>query len=162
MAAGRPVDRRVHHAAERPGLARLAAVETDPAAKAAYLKGLAVNAQFALPAVATYVQFDNADQKAFGSADWRAVYATWFPQPTQAEAKRLSETGDMKKRGPRKNYESTWMRNPLAGAAVVALSGDAAGRAEVLKAIGHYDYAKLNMAEFFFAEVAYYALPEPK
>jgi hypothetical protein len=29
-------------------------------------------------------------------------------------------------------------------------------------AIRHYDYAKLNMAEFFFAEVAYYALPEIK
>ncbi len=144
------------------GLAHLAAVETDPAVKEAYLKGLAVNAQFALPAVATYVQFDNADQKAFGSADWRAVYTTWFPQTTQAEAKRLSETGDMKKRGPRKNYESTWMRNPLAAAAVVALSGGEEGRSAVLKAIGHYDYARLNMAEFFFAEVAYYAMPETK
>ena len=27
---------------------------------------------------------------------------------------------------------------------------------------GLHDYAKLNMAEFFFAEVAYYALPEGK
>jgi hypothetical protein len=54
------------------------------------------------------------------------------------------------------------MRNPLAGAAVVALSGDAPGRAAVLDAIGHYDYARLNMAEFFFAEVAYYALPAGK
>ena len=144
------------------GLAKLAAVETEPAAKAAYLKGLSVTAQFALPAVETCAQFDNNDQKAFGSADWRAVYTTWFPQPTQAEAKRLSETGDMKKRGPRKNYEATWMRNPLAAAAVVALSGDEAGRSAVLKAVSHYDYAKLNMAEFFFAEVAYYALPEVK
>jgi hypothetical protein len=29
-------------------------------------------------------------------------------------------------------------------------------------AIRHYDYAKLNMAEFFFAECAYYALSEVK
>jgi len=45
---------------------------------------------------------------------------------------------------------------------VVALSGDAEGRSAVLKAVSHYDYAKLNMAEFFFAECAYYALPETK
>jgi len=144
------------------GLAWLASVEEDAATKAAYRQGLAVNAQFALPAVETHTQFDNADQKAFGSADWRAVYTTWFPQPTQAEAKRLSETGDMKKRGPRKNYEATWMRNPLAAAAVVALAGDPAGRPAVLRAVSHYDYAKLNMAEFFFAELAFYALPEVK
>ena len=144
------------------GLARLAAVETDPAVKAVYRLGLAVNAKFALPAVDSHVQFDNTDQKAFGSADWRNVYTTWFPQPTQAEAARLAAIVDYKKRGPRKNYESTWMRNPLAGAAIVALAGDAEGRSAVLKAIGHYDYAKLNMAEFFFAECAYYALPETK
>ena len=144
------------------GLAWLASVETDSFVKAAYLKGLDINAKFALPAVETHTQFDNNDHKVFGSADWRAVYTTWFPQPTQAEAKRLSETGDMKKRGPRKNYEATWMRNPLAGAAIVALAGDASGRPAVLKAVSHYDYAKLNMAEFFFAEVAYYALLEVK
>jgi hypothetical protein len=52
------------------------------------------------------------------------------------------------------------MRHPLAAAAVIALSGDASARPLVLKAMSHYDYAKLNMAEFFFAECAYYALPE--
>jgi len=44
----------------------------------------------------------------------------------------------------------------------VALAGDPAGRPAVLRAVSHYDYAKLNMAEFFFAEVAFYALPEVK
>jgi hypothetical protein len=90
------------------------------------------------------------------------VYATWFPQPTQAEAERLAKIVDTKKRGPRKGYESSSMRNPLAAAAIVALSGDPAGSPAVLKAVSHYDYAKLNMAELFFAEVAYYALPEVK
>ena len=144
------------------GLAKLAAVETDAAAKAAYRKGMEVNAQFARSSVETCAQFDNADQGAFGSADWRRVYTTWFPQPTQAEAARLAAIVDYKKRGPRKTYESTWMRHPLAAAAIVALAGDEADRASVLKAVSHYDYAKLNMAEFFFAEVAYYALPERK
>ena len=144
------------------GLAKLAAVEADPAVKSAYRAGLAVNARYALPAVETHVQFDNADQGVFGSADWRGVYATWFPQPTQAEAERLAKIVDHKKRGPRKGYESSGMRNPLAAAAVVALSGEPAMRPAVLKAVGHYDYARLNMAEFFFAECAYYALPEAK
>jgi hypothetical protein len=31
-----------------------------------------------------------------------------------------------------------------------------------MQAISHYDYAKLNRAEFFFTEVTYYALPEAK
>ena len=144
------------------GLAKLAAVEADPAVKAAYRAGLAVNARYALPAVETHVQFDNADQGVFGSADWRGVYATWFPQPTQAEAERLAKIVDHKKRGPRKGYESSGMRNPLAAATMVALSGEPAMRPAVLKAVGHYDYARLNMAEFFFAECAYYALPEAK
>ena len=144
------------------GLARLAAIETDPAVRAVYRQGLAVNAQFALPALETYAQFDNADQKVYGHARWREVYATWFPQKTQEDARRLSEIIDKKKAGTRKYYESTWMKNALAGAAIVALAGDQSGQAAVLKAVSHYDYAKLNMAEFFFAEVAYYALPEVK
>jgi hypothetical protein len=130
--------------------------------KAAYRQGLAVNAQFALSSVDTHAMFDNADQGFFGTADWRAANPTWFPQPTQAEAERLAKIVDYKKRGPRKNYEAIWMRHPLAAAAVLALSGDESGRAAVLRAVSHYDYAKLNMAEFFFAEVAYYALPEAK
>jgi 5,10-methylenetetrahydrofolate reductase len=96
------------------------------------------------------------------SASWREVYSTWFPQKTQEDARRLSEIIDKKKAGTRKYYESTWMKNALAGAAIVALAGDQSGQAAVLKAVSHYDYAKLNMAEFFFAEVAYYALPEVK
>ena len=144
------------------GLAWLASVEVDPVVKAAYRQGLVVNAQYALPAVETHAQFDNANQGVFGSADWRSVYTTWFPQPTQVEAERLAKIVDTKKRGPRKGYESSSMRNPLAAAAIVALSGDPAGRPAVLKAVSHYDYAKLNMAEFFFAECAYYALREDK
>jgi hypothetical protein len=53
------------------------------------------------------------------------------------------------------------MRQPLAAAAVVALGGGDAERAAVEAALRHYDYAKLNMAEFFFAECAYYALAGP-
>jgi len=144
------------------GLARLASVEADAATRAAYRRGLAVTAGRALASVDTHARFDNADQGFFGTADWRAAHPTWFPQATQAEAERLAKIVDSKKRGPRKNYEATWMRHPLAAAAIVALAGETSARPAVLKAVRHYEYAKLNMAEFFFAEFAYYALPEAK
>ena len=54
------------------------------------------------------------------------------------------------------------MRNPLAAAAIIALAGDGAGRDAVERTIRHYDYSKLHMSEFFFAECAYYALPKPR
>lgn len=140
-------------------LARLVGMETDEAVRARFREGLLVNARNALPAVEVALTFDNADTKVFGNADWRAVYATWFPQATQEDARRLSETGDAAKRGERKYYEARLMRNPLAGAAIVALVGDGTDRGAIERALRHYDYSRLNMAEFFFAECAYYALP---
>lgn len=139
-------------------LAQLAALERDAALGARYRAGLLRNVTQSLAALESYRDFDNHDTKVFGNANWRAVYSTWFPQPTQAEAKRLSETGDKTKRGERKNYESRYMRNPLAAAAIIALAGDDANRDAVDRAIRHYDYSKLHMAQFFFAECAYYTL----
>ena len=141
------------------GLATLASMESDPAAQAAFRAGLLANAQLALPALESHVQFDNADTQHFGSADWRAAHPTWFPQPTQEDARRLSELYDPARRGTRKNYEAAWMRNPLAAAAIVALGSGGPHRESVLKALRHYDYQRLHMAEFFLAEFAYYALP---
>jgi hypothetical protein len=51
------------------------------------------------------------------------------------------------------------MRNPLAAAAIVSLLRDGSNRELIEHALRHYDYSKLNMAELFFAECAYYALP---
>ena len=143
-------------------LAKLAAMESDGVLRAQYRAGLAVNASNALVAIEAYKEFDNNDTKVFGHANWRAVYSTWFPQSTQEEAKKLSETGDKAKAGLRKSYEARYMRNPLAAAAIVALAGDGTGRDAVERAIRHYDYSKINMSEFFFAEVAYYALGSKK
>jgi hypothetical protein len=140
-------------------LARLAALETDPQVRDRYCAGLAVNAQNALLALKAHERFDNADTKVFGNANWRAVYSTWLPQATQADAERLAGIADAAKRGERKHYEVRFMRNPLAAAAIVALAGDRAERAAVERAIRQYDYSKLSMAEFFFAECAFYALP---
>ena len=143
-------------------LARLIAMETDESIRKFYRAGLAINARNALPAIEAHTSFDNNDTKVFGNANWRAVYPTWFAQPTQADAAKLAKIADNAKRGQRKQYESQWMKNPLAGAAMVALSGEGAGREAIERAIRHYDYSKLNMAEFLFAECAFYALPGGK
>lgn len=143
-------------------LAQLAVVETDEELRAQYRAGLAANVRNVLPAIEAYKKFDNQDTKVFGNANWREIYSTWFPQATQADAQRLSETGDKAKLGGRKHYEAQYMRNPLAAAAIVALAGGCTGREAIERAICHYDYAKLHMAELFFAECAYYALPAGK
>ena len=141
------------------GLARLADWEADKDARAQYRAGLAVNARGALAVIDAYKSFDNSDTKVFGHARWREAYPAWFPQKTQADAERLAATGDRKILGDRKHYEASRMRNPLAAAALIALAGYRDGFEAVRQAICHYDYAKLNMVEFFFAECAYYALP---
>jgi hypothetical protein len=143
-------------------LAQLVAMETDESIRGHYRVGLAVNAKNALAAIEAHKTFDNNDTKVFGNADWRAVYSTWFPQHTQADALKLSGIADKAKRGERKHYETRYMRNPLAAAAIIAFAADGEGRDAVERTIHHYDYSKINMSEFFFAECAYYALPATK
>ena len=87
-------------------------------------------------------------------------YPVWFPQKTQADAERLSGMGDKQKLGERRDYEKKIMTNPLAAAAIIALGDDGSHREIIESAICHYDYSKLYLSEFFFAEVAYYALSE--
>ena len=140
-------------------LSQLLEMEKDETLRALYRTGLTVNATNALPAIKGYATFDNNDTKVFGNANWRAVYSTWFPQLTQEDAAKLAKISDKTKRGERKDYEARYMKNPLAAAAIVALLGDASNRELIHQALRHYDYSKLNMAELFFAECAYYALP---
>ncbi len=140
-------------------LACLVKMENDEKIKVAYRAGIEQNASNAMRAIGEYVNFDNNDNKAFGHAKWREGYPIWFPQMTQTDGERLSRIGDTKKLGPRKNYERIFMTNPLAAAAIIALAGDGANREIIERVISHFDYSKLNMSEFFFAEVAYYSLP---
>ncbi|MHB1082992.1 MAG: hypothetical protein ACYC67_26585, partial [Prosthecobacter sp.] len=77
----------------------------------------------------------------------------------QEDAARLAKISDKTKRGERKDYEARYMKNPLAAAAIISLLGDGSNRELIEQVIRHYDYSKLNMAELFFAECAYYALP---
>ncbi|MFZ2277787.1 MAG: hypothetical protein WAW39_08305 [Prosthecobacter sp.] len=171
-AAGYPYDREaIAHIDEsqlwiyvgsQASLSQLIAMEKDAALNALYRTGLTVNATNALPALKGHATFDNNDKKIFGNANWRAVYSTWFPQPTQEDAARLAKISDKSKRGERKDYEARHMKNPLAAAAIISLLGDGSNRELIEQVIRHYDYSKLNMAELFFAECAYYALPLEK
>ena len=141
-------------------LAFLVKMENDEKIKTAYHTGIEQNASNAMSAIGEYVNFDNNDNKVFGHAKWREGYSEWFPQKTQADGERLSRMGDQEKLGPRKGYERIYMTNPLAAAAIIAMAGGSANREIIERVICHFDYSKLNMSEFFFAEVAYYSLPE--
>ena len=134
-------------------------MEADENVRTKYREGLVVNARGALASVDAFKTFDNRDTKVFGHARWREGYPDWFPQKSQADAGKMASTGDRKVLGQRKSYEASRMRNPLAAAVLIALAGYRDGFDSVRQAICHYDYAKLNMAELFFAECAYYALP---
>lgn len=138
-------------------LKQLVRMELNESAQAKYQAGLQINAQEALPELKKFAEFDNHDTKKFGNADWRAVYDQWSPQTNQQAAEQLASKANQAKRGERKAYEARLMRNPLAAASIVALANEAKDRPVIEAAIGHYDYSRLNMAEFFFAELAYYA-----
>ncbi len=140
-------------------LARLADWEEDERTEAQFREGLATNARGALAVIDVYKTFDNNDTKVFGHARWREAYPAWFPQKTQADAEKMASGGDRKAQGQRKGYEASRMRHPLAAAAIIAMAGYREGFDSVRSALCHYDYTKLNMAELFFAECAYYALP---
>lgn len=140
-------------------LVELIAMEPDESLRPKYRAGLAINAKNALVSMEAHAQFDNHNTEVFGHADWRKGYPKWFPQHTQADAQKLSEMGDKAVLGKRKSYETRYMRNPLAAAAIITLAGNEADRAAVEQSIRHYDYSKLNLSVFFFAECAYFVLP---
>jgi hypothetical protein len=141
-------------------LARLISMETDETIKSQFRLGLNANVESALISIDKYKMFDNNDTKVFGNTNWRLCYPTWYAQSTITDALNLSATGDKTVIGLRKNYEAQYMRNPLAAAAIIALAGDGSGRDTIENCIRHYDFSKINMSELFYAEVAYYAIPQ--
>jgi hypothetical protein len=138
-------------------LRMLADMEADTATREHHLKGLRANAEAALAAAARCAEFNNNDSQPFGHRHWRQVYSAWFPQITQADAERLAKMPGDPGLSARKKYEARHVRNPLAAAAIIALNGHAGHRTAIERAICHYDYSKLHMAEFFFAECAHFA-----
>lgn len=139
-------------------LNRLAAMETDPSVRAYYRKGLDLNADGVLKFIDAYRLFDNQNNDGFGYARWREGYR-WKPQKTQKEAAEVAASGRKEILGDRKKYERSTMTAPLAAAAIAAMAGRESDRETIERVIAHYDYTKINLCEFFFAECAYYALP---
>lgn len=140
-------------------LVKLIAMEKDQTLLQHYRAGLASNAKTALASIGVHKEFNNDDTQLYGDANWREAFVPWQPQKTQEEGEKQSKVADKAKRGTRKHYESRCMRNPLAAAAITAMTGDGQGREAIEQAIRHYDYSKLYRSEFFFAECAYFALP---
>lgn len=139
-------------------LAQLVTMERDETIRASYRKGLLKNAARALHFVEAYKRFTNQNTEPFAYANWRGGYR-WEPQKTQTDAARVASSGKKEVLGTRKSYERSTVTNPLSAAAIVALAGDGTGRWEIEEALAHYDYSKINLCEFFLAEVAYYAVP---
>ena len=141
-------------------LARLAALEPDAALRAQYRAGAAANQARALQQIDACRQFDNADTKLYGDANWREVHGTWFP-PAHAGRRREA----IEDPRPRQGRRTQAIRGPLhaqpagGGRHHRPWPAPPGAREAVEPAIRHYDYARLHMSEFFFAEVAYYALP---
>ncbi len=140
-------------------LVNLIELENDETIKENYRAGVIRNAQYAFEAIGDYKKFSNDDTKVFGNTKWREGFPHWFPQITQEDAQKLSSMGNKEKLGERRSYERKFMTNPLAATAIVALGGDTVNCGIIEQIICHYDYSKLNLSEFFFAEVAYYSIP---
>ena len=120
----------------------------------AFARGLKANAKRAAPFMALRENYDNSTEVPFRYANWRTGY-TWREQKTIADSDRVSRTGDKAILGTRKNFERAYMTAPLSAAAICALAGESPR--EVARTLAHYDYATLNLSEFFLAELAWFA-----
>lgn len=144
---------------KQASLVELANLERDEPTKVNYLKGIKKNREFVLEIAKRYAKFNNKDLKVFGNTDWRACNTEWFPQFTIAEAIAVSKLQNQVKVGLRKNYERDYMTTPLAATSILALAGNPEDSKLIDEVIVHYDYSKLFLSEFFYAEFAYFFKP---
>ena len=140
-------------------LRKLSEMDADPARRAKYVQGLRWNAARVRRFFGDRRKYDNSTEVPFRYANWRTGYK-WEEQTTQAIAGRVANSGNLKILGTRKGFERAGMTAPLSACAIAAYSGDTRLRAEIADVLRHYDYATLNICEFFLAECAWYALPE--
>lgn len=135
-------------------LRELVRLETNETLRAQYQAGLDRCAEDAFSGMLEYRNFSNEDQKYFGN-NWREGYPGWTKQKDVSEVMRAAgRPGNRKILGARKGYERRYMTNPLACAAIVALAERPQDRVEILKALGHYDFSKMNLSEFFYGVIA--------
>ncbi len=141
------------------GLRGLWELETDPAIKDDFARGLSASAKLAAESLSLAQQFDNADTSFF-EMDWRVMNAAWKPQKTETEAQDLAmeQIRNFSKLAPRRGKETAFIREPTAAAWIVTLTADPAQLNQLAPAvestITHYDYTKLYYSQFFWVEMA--------
>lgn len=141
-------------------LAALAAWEEDPAAAAAYRRGLARIAAFAAGRIALG-GWDPAAVPAF-DADWRRLLPLWRAQPAVADmvAVATAQGREWDRISPRKSHELLRMAEPLFAAWIVTLSGDEAlvrGCAPAIRAaLCRYPWADMRYSTGFAGELAWW------
>ncbi|MFO1448772.1 MAG: hypothetical protein U1F61_11510 [Opitutaceae bacterium] len=153
-------------ASSQAGLRALHDWEDDPAARAAFRRGLDANARRAAPYISGYAAYPNENSLAF-DVQWRSMNTLWKPQTIISEAVELGrsqkgETGPWGRQSPRFAMESLRLRDPLFAAWVVTLSGNAEivapVRGQIRGALTHFAWDRLYTSTFFMAECVYWQL----
>lgn len=138
-------------------------METDPAIRASYAKGLQKSADLAFQSLPLAVEFDNKDTSPF-EHNWRVMNEHWKPQQTEMEAQDLAhvQLKAFGKVAPRRGLETRLVREPTFAAWIVTQAPDEAvlkeRAAAVEKVIAHYAYDKLIYSQFFAVESAWWRL----
>lgn len=136
-------------------LAELHRLEADPAVKAKYRLGLDRTAEAVRPTMAWSTEWRNQRETPFRYANWRTGYS-WKLQKTHREAVEVACTGKPEILGTRKDLERRLVSCPLSAAAICAYAGKY--REEISKTLRRYDYATVNISEFFAVEIAWWGL----
>lgn len=138
-------------------------IETDPALKASFAKGLLASAKLSAESLELHAKFKvDAPQKFHH--DWRVLNQWWKPQQSEQEAVdvALAQVKELGKLSPQRYQEFTYVREPVFAAWVVSLCPDRAfveqQREKIRAVLGHYKYDKLYYSQFFPAEAAWYRL----
>ncbi len=151
-------------AGAQASLVVLARLETDEELKSAFRQGIEKTAVALAPVINDYRKFDNAAEIPCPDLDWRSrLIGIWKPQTNTTEAYKIGQAiFSLPSTHPR-FMENELVMQPLAAAYIVALAGGetfSASRSIIEAALCHYDYRKLYMSGYLFAECTYYAIPE--
>lgn len=153
-------------ASSQAGLRALLEMETDPAVRAEFQRGLDANAGSAARFVARSLSYDNDNMLVF-DANWRTLSQSWRSQADIGEAVKLAteQYRLWNKQSPRRLAEADQMRDPLFAAWIVALSGNPGligqAKQDIRAALEHYRWEKLHTCCFFMAECVFWQLQQP-
>lgn len=150
-------------ASSQAGLRALVEMESDPAVRADFQRGLDANAASACRFISGFRKYDNDNTLAF-DVRWRLLSEAWRPQAEIGEAVKVAtaQYRIWNRQSPRRLAEADQMRDPLFAAWIVAMSGNQAliskAREEIRGALTHYRWEKLHTCLFFMSECVYWQL----